>query len=201
MGDFRSQSSHSTSLLSSLLHHKHAARPILNALKYSVNFPLIYVSYLLMHPTSPQSHIRSVWLLFVTINTIFSTMWDLLVDWDLLMWPRLGQKGLLLRPQLVVFPHRPSVYYGAIAFDIVGRASWMLRLMALSYYRSWPGLLGLLDSDLGVFLLQLVEVLRRFVWLIFRLEAHHLQAVRPAATSTSASASTEHPRKSVPRIH
>lgn len=55
--------------------------------------------------------------------------------------------------------------------------------MALSYRTCWPDLLGILDSDLGVFLLQLLEVVRRFVWVIFRLEAHHVQNLRPSTPS------------------
>lgn len=140
-------------------------RPFLNALKYATSFPLIYVSYLLVNPQSDPAW-RSIWLTLVSLNTVYGIIWDLIVDWDLFKFdagPRLRTAQL--------FSDRRRVYYAAVLVNVACRASWTLKFILSAYPSNKAG--HFLDSKDGLLVLQLIEIFRRFIWLIFRLEVAH----------------------------
>ena len=158
-------------------------RPLLNAIKYCTSFPVIYVSHLLLHPTAP-SPLHRLWLVLITLNTGYSLVWDVLVDWDLGQRKTLGAKARHpgLRPVLLFsrLHAQLGLYYWVIALDAACRASWAIRIAASSYVAQHPALSAFFAADRVVFLLQLVEICRRFVWLVFRIESHHVQQARSA---------------------
>ena len=53
-------------------------------------------------------------------------------------------------------------YYGVIAIDLVLRFAWAFKLS--------PHLEHFYDIEGGIFLLELLEVFRRFLWVFFRVE-------------------------------
>lgn len=64
------------------------------------------------------------------------------------------------------------LYYYVIAADLVLRFSWLWRVL--------PGLAWLSDFESGLYLLVVLEVARRWMWVFFRVEAEwgmfHLNA-------------------------
>lgn len=96
-----------------------------------------------------------LWALAAIVNSAFSFIWDLVMDWGLLhlMPHKPGNFGL--RPVLL-YPQPPIVYYLAIVLNFIGRTLWSLR---------WSEQATIF---LGAFFLssvqQAAEVLRRCLW-------------------------------------
>ncbi|PJF18608.1 hypothetical protein PSACC_01575 [Paramicrosporidium saccamoebae] len=150
--------------------HQRAIRPLLNALKYSMSFPVAYLSFVLLHPVTDPA-LRILWLLFVSVSTMYSIIWDVVVDWDL---GHVNSKHrMLLRSQLV-FKH-PHTYYIAIIINTLCRLVWLLRIACTASYSKEHWLLCMIEASSAVFIFQLVETGRRFLWLVFRMEAFHVQ--------------------------
>jgi len=139
-----------------------------NALKYSTAFPLVVAGYLRRHEPSPY-HDR----LFVAAAVVQSTyclIWDVQMDWGLLKRDkqiyhandlRRDQRspcGVSLREPLLV-TQRQWVYGALIGFDFCLRFIW-----ALSVFGGLPG------RGAGMFFFEIVEVGRRTVWAVFRIE-------------------------------
>ncbi|KAL9603345.1 MAG: hypothetical protein Q9219_001207 [cf. Caloplaca sp. 3 TL-2023] len=140
-----------------------------------------------------------LWLLSILLNSLYSFYWDIAKDWDLTFFsslralfsssssssspmsptspfsPRHHPTHLSsptspfpsssypfgLRPQTHI--HSPALYYIAIALDFLLRLTWSLKLSP--HLVHWNGLEG------SVFLLEIAEVGRRWVWIFFRVEA------------------------------
>eukprot|EP00435_Cladocopium_sp_Y103_P000192 s3138_g1.t1 len=102
-----------------------------------------------------------LWALAAIVNSAFSFIWDLVMDWGLLhlMPHKPGNFGL--RPVLL-YPQPPIVYYLAIVLNFIGRTLWSLR---------WSEQATIF---LGAFFLssvqQAAEVLRRCLWNVLRVE-------------------------------
>ncbi|KAG5180365.1 EXS family-domain-containing protein [Tribonema minus] len=94
-------------------------------------------------------------------NTAYCLAWDVRMDWGL---GDLGAKAAGLRPTLLLGAHAP--YYAAIAADAALRCAWVRPLAALGYA------LALTDLTL---VLELVEVCRRCMWAVLRLEWEAVQ--------------------------
>ncbi|KAI8815580.1 EXS family-domain-containing protein [Fimicolochytrium jonesii] len=139
-----------------------------------------------------------VWILFATLNSLFTLYWDIIMDWHLgnlgnLSTPvssspssRRKSTHRLLRPTLH-FPS-PYLYYAAIAIDAVLRFSWIVRIALLRKVVD----ASVLDPSAGGggdvssggdtdrtaketlvaidICLKVLEILRRWVWVFFRVE-------------------------------
>jgi hypothetical protein len=129
-------------------------------------------------------------ILLSTLNSLFSLYWDVFVDWSLcssssspssmnnfkpsVMLP----SAFLGRPLIFTYP---IIYYSAIIFNSVCRFLWVLKIS--SYYRLVDILLdeSTASSSSNVlqfvfidFILKLAEIIRRCVWLFFRIEREFL---------------------------
>lgn len=60
------------------------------------------------------------------------------------------------------FFHVHEVYYAVIAVDLMLRCTWSLKLSPHLYHFG--------DLEGGIFLMELLEVFRRWVWIFFRVE-------------------------------
>ena len=152
-------------------------RPLLNAFKYGTSFPVVYVAFLLLNP---QTHTRwrAIWLILVSINTAASVIWDILVDWDLgyiRTTPGKSTRTWGLRPNLLIWRSTLS-YHAAIAFNIFARCSWMVRVISSAYSTKHP-ITVFLDSSNALLVFQLIEIIRRFVWLSLRIESHQVHSI------------------------
>lgn len=58
--------------------------------------------------------------------------------------------------------HAPQMYYTAIVIDLLLRCTWSFKLS--------PHLDHFNDLEGGIFLMELLEVIRRWMWIFFRVE-------------------------------
>lgn len=145
-----------------------------NALKYSTAFPVIITSSLQRSATADaeKTLMYRAWLVAVTINSLYSFYWDVAKDWDLNMFAmeserKPGSYPWGLRDRLVF--RSANLYYVVVAIDFLLRCSWSMKLS--------PHLNRFSDWESGIFLIEFLEVLRRWVWIFFRVET---EAIRNA---------------------
>lgn len=88
------------------------------------------------------------------------------MDWDLTLLSKSRHpKPFGLRQHRVL--NLPMVYYAVVAFDIVLRFAWSFKLSLHLVYLD--GIEG------GIFLLEIMELLRRWVWVYFRVETEFVR--------------------------
>ncbi|GMK56353.1 hypothetical protein CspeluHIS016_0301930 [Cutaneotrichosporon spelunceum] len=96
------------------------------------------------------------WIIFATVSSVYTSIWDLVVDWSLL---RPGCRGL--RKDLG-YPSR-TWYYFAMVTNVLIRFIWV-------WYIPYHSRLSKLRS----FIFAMLEMLRRWQWNFFRVETEHL---------------------------
>ncbi|KAI9728972.1 MAG: protein-ER retention protein [Chrysothrix sp. TS-e1954] len=168
-----------------------------NALKYSSAFPVVILSALQRGPDSGnvgigETGLFRLWLLFVFINSFYSFYWDVAKDWDLSLFESLAasaqqwlhkttsRSAILLPNSPAVaagnglpseypyglrrnrYIHAPGVYYTVIGLDLLLRCTWSFKLS--------PHLNHFNDLEGGIFMMELLEVFRRWVWIFLRVE-------------------------------
>jgi hypothetical protein len=164
-----------------------------NALKYASAFPVIILSALQRNLSLDHEDIGvtattlyRLWLLAVFINSLYSFYWDVAKDWDLTLFSSISSRfpssttstsyhlsqppsttPFGLRPRLV-FPS-PSIYYYAIALDLLLRFTWSLKLS--------PHLDHFADFESGIFVMECLEVGRRWMWIFFRVETEWVRGL------------------------
>ncbi|KAI9748895.1 MAG: protein-ER retention protein [Lichina confinis] len=141
-----------------------------NALKYSTALPVILLGALQKgyNPSGygvGQVALNRLWLLSVFLNSFYSFYWDVTKDWDLSLLSSSIEREhpeypFGLRRQR--FFHSPGIYYAAILIDFVLRFAWSLKLS--------PYLDRFNDMEAGIFFMEMLEVLRRWIWIFFRVE-------------------------------
>lgn len=143
-----------------------------NALKYSTAFPVIITSTMQRSATTEerQTILLRAWIVAAMVNSLYSFYWDVTKDWDLALFVgsrerNAPQRPYGLRDRLVFRP--VNVYYGVIALDLILRCTWSMKLS--------PHLDKFSDFESGIFVVELLEVLRRWVWIFFRVETEWLR--------------------------
>ncbi|KAJ0977568.1 hypothetical protein J5N97_013042 [Dioscorea zingiberensis] len=133
---------------------------LLNALKYSTAFPVIFLSALKYHvfPDHWTNFYRPLWLLSSVINSFYSFYWDVTRDWDLSVLSRMF-KFKTHHLLTTMFYGRRWVFYWVIASNLILRCTWTYKLSA-----------HLRHNYLTVFTISALEILRRFQWIFFRVE-------------------------------
>ncbi|RDW30087.1 EXS family-domain-containing protein [Yarrowia lipolytica] len=137
---------------------------LVNALKYCSTLPVLVLGTLMKtHP------VRNVWLVAALINSSFSFIWDIKCDWNLSilqdLWDgELNNGGLR---KTLVYPK--WWYYTAMVVDLVLRFTWTLKFTS-----SWS---HVHDYEAGIFVFQLLEISRRWMWIFFRVENEWVKAV------------------------
>ena len=102
------------------------------------------------------------WLTLYMLATLYTFGWDVRMDWKL---------GQLLRAGygLGVFPYK-SIYYFAIGADLILRFGWTATCPSLVWRQ-----VDVLQKYLWLLpVLSTIEILRRAMWLVLRLESEHL---------------------------
>ena len=103
------------------------------------------------------------------VNSLYSFYWDVANDWDLtlLSSDRNHPEHPFGLRRLRVF-HTPQLYYAVIWIDLLLRCSWSLKLSVhLEHFNNIEG---------GIFLLEILEICRRWMWVYFRVEAEWYRA-------------------------
>jgi hypothetical protein len=143
---------------------------LINLGKYLSAFPVIWTSALKyqLNPTEGvalsdhDEYLELLWLYAVVINTLYSFLWDVYMDWGLGK-PRDSQgrsQWICLRPQLDF--GNPLVYYFAIVVDLLLRGCWSLKLSShLQEYAPGAAM---------VLMFEVFEIIRRWGWIYIRVE-------------------------------
>jgi hypothetical protein len=141
-----------------------------NAAKYASAFPVIILSALQRnlshnHVTLgvTEATLYRLWLFAVAFNSFYSFYWDVAKDWDLTLFSSTSQPQSFpygLRPRL--YFSSPNLYYVVIVLDLLLRCTWSLKLS--------PHLDHFADFESGIFLMEFLEVGRRWMWIFFRVE-------------------------------
>jgi hypothetical protein len=167
--------------------HGWGGQHLANALKYSTAFPVIILSALQRgyDPTQfgmTEKSLYRAWLVIarilsykttrcltmlrlvaVIINSLYSFYWDVAKDWDLSMFSKDRDSDEYpwgLRKHR--YFHLPEFYYCAVVVDFMLRCTWSFKLS--------PHLDHFNDLEGGIFLMEVLEVLRRWIWIFFRVE-------------------------------
>ncbi|WBW71054.1 Erd1-like protein [Schizosaccharomyces osmophilus] len=149
------------SLHYAIRHRKTALKiSLLNALKHALAFPLIYLSALIhaerskFKLASSHGYLFWAWNLLALLNSVYTFCWDTYVDW-----------GINFPFEKVPSRRRlPFVaYFLAAILNFILRITWSLKL--------YPRLYQYHDYEMGMFSFEMLEVLRRNLWLLFHLDA------------------------------
>ncbi|KAJ9668723.1 protein-ER retention protein [Coniosporium apollinis] len=152
-----------------------------NALKYASAFPVIVLSAL-QRGYDPakigmsETGLFRLWLLFVFINSFYSFYWDVAKDWDLHMFSSSSERDNPEYPwglRRHRYFHTPEIYYGVIIVDLLLRCTWSFKLS--------PHLDHFNDLEGGIFLMEILEVFRRWLWIFFRVETEWVRNNRGPA--------------------
>ncbi|KPU73535.1 uncharacterized protein Dana_GF15471, isoform B [Drosophila ananassae] len=139
---------------------------LLNAIKYVLTMTNVILSTIQMNTNHNYGHLfQNPWtwayLIMSLINSTYSLSWDLLMDFGLFrIWKG---ENIFLRESLV---YPKSLYYFAIVENVLLRFAWILEF-TLVY-------LGILKAFNGKSLLLFLEIFRRLIWNLLRLENEHL---------------------------
>lgn len=135
---------------------------LVNALKYISGIPIVVcVWYSRVKPERQTNVIH--W--FQCFNSCFTLVWDVKMDWKINSLTRIRKNHKT--SQNVIFPK--FVYYMGILFDLSIKFWWIWTLKR-------PNHAILFASEL-----QYLEILRRSVWVIFKLESEYV-TIRNLAT-------------------
>ncbi|CAI4389881.1 CPI_1c_G0026530.mRNA.1.CDS.1 [Saccharomyces cerevisiae] len=149
---------------------------LLNAAKYTLG--IAYNATLCAYRLSDRSEQRRTpFIVCATLNSILTSAWDLVMDWSVAH--NTTSYNWLLRDDLYLAGKknwengsysfsRKLVYYFAMIWDILIRFEWIVYAIAPQTIQ---------QSAVTSFILALLEVLRRFVWIIFRVENEHVANV------------------------
>jgi hypothetical protein len=128
-----------------------------NMLKYSVS--TLYYMSLSLYRIETVNHYKVLLIFWATINSIYSSIWDILMDWSLFQF---DSKYFLLRDEITF--KSPNVYYIAMVIDVILRFQWV-------FYVLFPKQIQ--QSAITSFCIAVSEILRRFIWIFFRMENEH----------------------------
>ena len=152
----------------------------LNALKYACFFPRAVLQTLYarsVHAELGGAHAATLfrgWVAAAVLNSAYSTLWDMYRDWDCVgRWPWRLRAGLGGGSKQV--PSR-AAFRAALLWNAAARHAWCVWLLPT---RLLPA--STASAHRLALALQLVELARRSVWLVFRLEnASRGRALRTA---------------------
>ncbi|QRW04806.1 xenotropic and polytropic retrovirus receptor 1 [Ceratobasidium sp. AG-Ba] len=133
---------------------------LVNGGKYTASIINYITYYAWRHYGSNRDFRLGIWILFATINSCYTSYWDLTMDWSVLQVK--GVQYKFLRKELAYSNYVP-LYYIAIITNVVIRFIWV-----------WYIPTGGLSAGIRSFLFALLEMLRRIQWNFFRLENEHI---------------------------
>ncbi|KXJ95915.1 EXS family protein [Microdochium bolleyi] len=141
-----------------------------NALKYSTAFPVVIFSALQRNWGGASPTTYRLWVASCIINSAYSFYWDVAKDWDLTLFSTKKEReapdhAYGLRRQIRLGP--PVLYYSVIVLDLMLRCTWSLKLS--------PHLDHVADFESSIFVIEVLEVFRRWVWIFFRVETEWIR--------------------------
>lgn len=115
-----------------------------------------------------EFYLSAFWVVAIMANSFYSFYWDVMKDWDLTLFcdarDAPGQPWALRRQRMF----RPdTIYYAAIVIDLILRCTWSLKLSTHLYHVG--------DFEGGIFVIEVIEILRRWMWVFLRVETEWLR--------------------------
>ena len=165
------------------LSNKQNMQHLFNAIKYSTAF-LPTISIILFKSGILKS--QSLWYFTTFINSSYSFYWDITNDWNFGFFSRfLSSKSnvKILRNKLL---YNKPVYYLAIIIDFQLRFLWFYKLIYLTSsspskpenINSFANFITILfTTEFGNFLLEILEIFRRWVWVFLKVETEYIKLV------------------------
>jgi hypothetical protein len=150
----------------------HAKAQLVNAGKYlSSMLPicLAFVDRMTMVEGSQWSSLKVMWLFANIFSTIYKYIWDVHRDWGLFTNLK-DTRNMFLRHPLTF---EPIWYYVAIVANLFLRLSWLIVLLLRSNIPMGPSAIEYITWSV-IFL----ELLRRSIWNVFRVELEHLNTAK-----------------------
>jgi hypothetical protein len=163
---------------------------VLNAIKYSTSlFPLIVSAYQKTVDNETATSLDIFLIILLTINSLYSLAWDIIMDWGMMQNPmavaeytsgqcsgyRVNGAGAndtaVTCGQAVL---RPKLRYGfslsltILISDAILRFSWALRFVEKDVFPS---------NDAFILCTQFLEVFRRGIWNLLRVEWEHMKQI------------------------
>ncbi|KAK4160931.1 protein ERD1 1 [Cladorrhinum sp. PSN259] len=142
-----------------------------NAAKYSTAFPVIILTAMLRNQKEAAPGMSRAWGFACLLNSLYSFYWDVAKDWDLTLFSGERERNspehpFGLRRRLLI--HKPVVYYTIIGLDLMLRCTWMIKLSS--------SLDSISNFESTIFLIQSLEVFRRWMWIFFRVETEWIRS-------------------------
>ncbi|GAA5929981.1 hypothetical protein JCM3775_004478 [Rhodotorula graminis] len=104
----------------------------------------------------------ALFIIFATCNTLYTSTWDIYMDWSLGHRDVKDRKHFLLRNELAYFKDSPWVYYFAAVANVLMRFQWVI------YFSPHP------STPVQGFIIAVIEAARRIMWNTLRVEAEHV---------------------------
>ncbi|GAA5978749.1 hypothetical protein JCM11641_006165 [Rhodosporidiobolus odoratus] len=137
---------------------------LLNAGKYlgTMAYFFAYFSWRIHKSNGEEETWRfALFVVFATLNTCYTSTWDILMDWSLVHRDVKDPKQRYLRKELAFFKDAPWLYWVACVVNVLLRFSWVI------YFTDKPP--GILSYAIA-----LAEAARRLMWNVIRVEAEHV---------------------------
>jgi hypothetical protein len=152
---------------------------LFNAIKYSTAF-FPTVSMILFKTGFLKS--QSLWYFTTFINSTYSFYWDITHDWNFGFFIKFlsssNSNVNILRNELL---YSKSAYILAIVIDFQLRFLWIYKLIFVgseSYNGLVPNFFILLfTTEMGNFILEILEILRRWVWVFIKIETEYVKMI------------------------
>ncbi|KAK2710887.1 hypothetical protein QYM36_012157 [Artemia franciscana] len=126
---------------------------LLNALKYVTGISVIIFSMLYGAYHLPV--LKILWIILSVVSSIYGIIWDVKMDWGLG-----NKKNKFLREKLLI--GSSLLYYVCILLNIILRFTWTFSLSITEA--------EILDTEITTTIFSALELFRRFMWNIFRVE-------------------------------
>jgi hypothetical protein len=128
---------------------------LLNALKYVMGISVIVFSMLYGAYHFPV--LKILWIILSVVSSIYGIIWDVKMDWGLFSGDK---KNIFLREKLLI--GSSLLYYLCIMLNIILRFTWTFSLSIIEA--------EILDTEITTTIFSALELFRRFMWNIFRVE-------------------------------
>lgn len=125
-----------------------------NMVKYFIT--VLYYMLLSVYRIDRTLQNRAAFIFFAIVNSVYSAFWDLFMDFSLF------QDKYLLRNDLM---YPKWFYYFSMVFDVILRFQWIFYALFSRQIQ---------QSAVTSFCIAVAEILRRFIWLLIRMENEHV---------------------------
>mmetsp|Transcript_1871 Transcript_1871/g.2243 ORF Transcript_1871/g.2243 Transcript_1871/m.2243 type:complete len:343 (+) Transcript_1871:121-1149(+) len=127
-----------------------------------------------------QNEHFSWWVCLYVLATTYQILWDIFMDWELLVWNHnYGHGGGFFELRKDRLFSCKSLYVAILFFNIVLRFGWILNFIPMTYLSATTGVLEYtFSADFSTFvspLLACAEIIRRTMWGFIRFE---LEAIK-----------------------